>query len=117
MSGASRRFPELTEAQEAFLVSMTTQRVANLLETADFVADLSREAKDFLREAEPETLEFLRKARSSEIKELERGIDLVRAMKTAGRFVRWTVIVVFGCWVGFMTVWDRIASFFSFPKH
>ena len=107
-----RKFPDLTEAQEAFLVSLTTQRVANLMETADFISDLGNEAKDFLREAEPDTLKFLRKARSTEIKELERGIELVRAMKTTGRLIRWTVIIVFGCWLGAISIWDRIAGLF-----
>lgn len=104
------RYRGLTDAQEALLVALTDQRCANLMATADFVADLSDDAKNFLREAKPSTLRFLKDARDFEIAELESGIELVRAFKTAGRVVRWTVVTLFGAFVGAALIWDKISG-------
>jgi hypothetical protein len=106
----AERYRGLTDAQEALLVALSDQRCANLLATADFVADLSPEAKEFLREAKPKTLTFLKDAREAEIAELENGIELVRSFKTAGRVVRWTVVTLFGAFIGLTLIWDKISG-------
>lgn len=107
---SSDRYHSLTPAQEAVLVALSDQRCANLLASADFVADLTEDAKDFLRDAKPETLKFLKDARDVEISELQNGIELVRAFRTTGRVMRWTIVTLFSTLIGFLLIWDRLSS-------
>ncbi len=87
------------------MVALTDQRVVNLMESADFIADLPQETKDFLREAEPETLEFLRQARPDEVVKLASGIKLVQAFETTGKVIKALVILAFGLWLGITQIW------------
>jgi mannose/fructose/N-acetylgalactosamine-specific phosphotransferase system component IID len=59
MSGAKTTYPEITKAQWAVLEAMTDQRCANLLEAADFISDLSPEAKAFLKSADKKKIQSL----------------------------------------------------------
>jgi hypothetical protein len=52
-------YPEITPAQWAVLSAWTDQRCENMMEAADFVADLSPEAKKFLRDADKTKIEQL----------------------------------------------------------
>lgn len=52
-------YPEITRAQWAVLSAWTDQRCENMMEAADFVADLSPEAKKFLRDADKQKIEQL----------------------------------------------------------
>jgi hypothetical protein len=91
------------------LKMMTTQRFANLMEVADVIGDMKadglevlrklgdpdyKDMRRFLREGKPETFEFLANARKDEIAELQNGIELVRAFKTTGRFLKWAIITI-----------------------
>lgn len=46
------QYPELTPAQWSVIAALTDQRCANILEAADFISDLSPEAKAFLKSAD-----------------------------------------------------------------
>ena len=89
------------------LKMMTTQRFANLLEVADILGDMNADGieiirkigsadnndlRRFLRGATPETFKFLAGLRADEVGELANGIELVRAFKTTGRFMKWAII-------------------------
>lgn len=49
----------MTDVQKAFMVGMTDQRAANIWDAADFIADLSPEARAWLRGADKEKIEQL----------------------------------------------------------
>lgn len=106
-------YPEITQAQWATLVALTDQRCTNLLDAADFIADLPEETRDFLRQAKPETLEFLRDARPEEIGKLKDGIQLVVATQLLGRVGRWTVVTLFGTFMGMLLLWDKVAAWWK----
>jgi hypothetical protein len=42
----------VTDVQQAFWKGLTDQRVANMWDAADFIHDLSPEAREFLRKAD-----------------------------------------------------------------
>lgn len=52
-------YPEITRAQWAVLSAWTDQRCENMMEAADFVADLSPEAKAFFKSADKQKIERL----------------------------------------------------------
>lgn len=110
------KYPEITEAQWAVLVALTDERCKGLLEAIDFIRDLPDETRQFLRDAQPETVKFLRGARKEEIEKLQEGIQLVVATQLLGRVGRWTVVTLFGTFIGMMMIWDRLASWFKAAK-
>ena len=110
-----------TDVQEAFWVGLTPKRVADMWQMADIVGDMSADGieilrklgdpehkhlTEFMRDAKPETLTFLKDARPAEIAELENGIELVRAFRTTGRIVRWSIITLFGTFMGAITLYN-----------
>lgn len=109
------KYPEITEAQWAALVALTDERCKGLLEAIDLVRDLPDETRDFLRSAKPETVTFLREARPEEIAKLQEGIQLVVATQLLGRVGRWTVVTLFGTFVGMMIIWDKVSAWFKAP--
>ena len=90
---------EMTDVQEAFMRGMTDQRAANMWDAADFIADLSPEAREFLRSADK--------------KKIERVEAMLRFMD-AGNLV-WKFLIVggatlFGAITGILALWEYIAS-------
>ncbi|MCK1693750.1 hypothetical protein [Bradyrhizobium sp. 144] len=110
------KYPEITEAQWAALVALTDDRCKGLLEAIDFIQDMPDETRQFLRDAQPETVKFLRGARKEEIEKLQEGIQLVVATQLLGRVGRWTVVTLFGTFIGMMMIWDRLAAWFKASK-
>ncbi|MGO3933444.1 hypothetical protein [Rhodopseudomonas pseudopalustris] len=101
---------ELTEAQKAFLVCLTDQRVANILEAADDWFDLRPEAKDLLRNAKPETLEWLERASKDDIELLKYSISFISASRLLGKVGWFISAMLFGIAVGVLTLWDRVKT-------
>ena len=48
--------------------------------------------RKFLLNSKKETFNFLADARENEIEELREGIELVRAFRTTGKFLKWALI-------------------------
>ncbi len=103
-------YPEITPAQWSLLAALTDQRVTNYMEGADFIADLSKEAKDFLQNAKPGTLTFLKDLRPDELSELGNAIENARAFRRGGRLLRWGIITLFGTFVGMTVIWDKVSA-------
>ena len=106
----------MTDVQEAFWIGLTDQRVANLWEAADYISDLSAEGKEFLRSAKPETLTFLKELRKDEVEELGNAIENARAFRRGGRLLRWSIVTLFGTFVGMSVIWDKISALWKASK-
>jgi hypothetical protein len=105
-------FDDLTDVQRAFFVTLTDQRVANIVQAADDWHDLRPEAKDLLRNADPKTLGWLERASPEDIELLKYSISFIAASRLLGR-VSWIVgATLFGIAIGVMTLWDRMKAFF-----
>lgn len=81
---------------------MTDQRAANMWDAADFIAELSPEAREFLRGADK--------------KKIDRVEAMLRFMDVTG--IVWKFLIVggatlFGALMGVLTLWQYIASHFT----
>jgi len=92
---------EMTDVQHAFWVGMTDQRVANMWEAAEFIADMSPEAK-----------EFLRKADKRKIEELESTLRFMDASNIVLKFLWIGGATIFGAVIALSQAWDYLAKFF-----
>jgi hypothetical protein len=110
------KFPEVTQAQWAVLQALTDQRCANLMEAADFIADLPEETKNALMQGDKETWVFLRRLRPEELGELGNAIENARAFRKAGKMVRWSIVTLFGAFVGMSVIWDKISFLWKSAK-
>jgi len=99
---------KMTEAQKQFWVGMTPQRVANMWDAADFIADLPNESKDLLRNADKSTLKWMERARPEEIEQLQRSIKIMEASKLLTK-VFWFLIT--GAILTLLDVWQKLAAF------
>jgi hypothetical protein len=89
-------YPEITPAQWAVLSAWTDQRCENMMEAADFVADLSPAAKKFLREANEE-----------KIGQLNSNLEFYSTSKAIWRFL-WIGGSVL---VGLATLWKTLGEY------
>ncbi len=89
---------EMTDVQEAFLVGMTDQRAANIWDAADFIADLSPEAREFLLSADKE-----------KIKQLKENMEFYSTSKAIWRFF-W---VGGSMLLGLVTLWKTIGEYIT----
>jgi hypothetical protein len=92
-------YPEITPAQWAVLSAWTDQRCANMMGGADFVSDLSPEAKAFLRGAD-----------KAKIKQLNSNLEFYATSKAIWRFL-WIGGSVL---VGLVTFWKAIGEYVTF---
>lgn len=99
----------LTAAQEALLSAFTDQRCANILESADFIHDLTRAQKDFLTQAQPETLEFLRSLRKEEVE----GLQAYLTLRSTGSYIAWAVAALAAGMVTVLLLWNQGKIFFA----
>lgn len=77
---------------------MTDQRVANMWDAAEFIADLSPEAKEWLRKADKE-----------KIAELNASLDIYKTSKAIWRF-----LLVGGSVIGgLLTVWKTLGDYIT----
>ena len=91
----------MTDVQEAFMVMMTPQRVANLVEAADLIADLSPEAKEWLRRADKE-----------KIAELEATLKFWNNTNVIWRFLWIGGGTIVAAVVGIAQAWDWLSKLF-----
>lgn len=91
-------YPKITRAQWAVLSAWTDQRCQNMMESADFVADLSPEAK-----------EFLRKADKDKIEQLNSNLEFYSTSKAIWRFI-WVGGSVL---VGAATLWKTLGEYIT----
>lgn len=95
-------YPELTQAQWEVLSAFTDQRCANILESADFIHDLSPEAKEFLRTAD-----------KKKIKELNSNLDFMNAAGIIWKFIWVGGATAFGLFIGITQLWETISKYFK----
>jgi hypothetical protein len=93
----------LTAAQEALLTALTDQRCANILESADFIHDLSHKQKDFLTQADPATLDFLRTLRPEEVK----GLQAYLTLRSTSWYLAWAIGALITGLVLVLTLWNQ----------
>lgn len=102
----------MSDVQAAFWQGLTDQRVANMWDSADFIAELRPEARDLLRNADPKTMKWLERASEDDIAQLDYAIKFIGASKLLGR-AAWIVgATLFGIAIGVMTIWDRVKTLF-----
>lgn len=94
--------PDATDVQREFWKGMTDQRVANMWEAADFIHDLSPEAKEFLRRAD-----------KKKIRQLETHIDFMNAAGVVWKFLWVGVVALFSIFVGAAQLWDWFSKYFK----
>jgi mannose/fructose/N-acetylgalactosamine-specific phosphotransferase system component IID len=91
-------YPEITRAQWAVLSAWTDQRCQNMMEAADFVADLSPEAKAFLKSADKQ-----------KVRNLNANLEFYANTKAIWRFL-W---IGGSMLVGAATVWKTLGDYIS----
>lgn len=96
-------YPELSDAQWALLVSFTDQRCSNLMEAADFIADLSPEAKEFLRTAD-----------RKKIKALNDNTEFFATSKAVWKFLWIGGGGIIAVVIAISQLWKAIGDFFTF---
>jgi hypothetical protein len=102
MSPHGRFDPEtMTDVQRAFWVGMTDQRVANMWEAAEFIADLSPEAKDFLRHADKRKIEEL----ESTLRFMDASNIVLKVLWIGGA-------TIFGGIIAISQAWDYLSKIF-----
>ena len=89
---------KVTDVQKAFLNGMTDQRVANMWDAADFIADLS-----------PDTKEFLRKSDKQTIAQLDATLKFMNATGIVWKFLLAGGVTLFG----FVKAWEWLSQFFT----
>jgi hypothetical protein len=109
MSGRFRP-DDMTSVQEAFMVGLTDQRVANLWAAADDWAELSPDAKNLLRNADKTTLKWLERASPDDITQLQYSIKFMEASKLLGKVAWVTAAAICGGLITVLTLWDKIKS-------
>jgi hypothetical protein len=63
-----------------------------------------------------ETWKFLRRLRPEELDELGNAIENARAFRRAGKLVRWSIVTLFGAFVGMSVIWDKISPLWKSSK-
>jgi hypothetical protein len=95
-------YPEITRAQWAVLSAWTDQRCENMMESADFVADLSPAAKKFLKEADEKKIE-----------QLNSNMEFFATSKAVWKFLWIGGATLFGLVVGISQLWEHISKYFK----
>ena len=104
---------EMTDVQKAFWVGLTDQRIANIWEASDYIAELPQEAKDFLRNADKAALKWMERASPEDIAQLQYSIKFMEASKLLGR-VTWVIGgTMVGSIITAVALWDKFAAFFK----
>jgi len=93
---------DMTDVQEAFLIGMTDQRAANIWDAADFIADLSPEARAFLRTADKKKIE-----------QLDSTLRFMDATGIVWKFLWVGGATIFGLAVGISQAWEYISKYFT----
>ncbi len=119
---------EISVTQRAAVAALTDQRIANIFAMADLVGDFNPEVVEFLRclgdmdhkplrkfllDSRHETFGFLADLRPDELAELGNAIENARAIRRGGRLLKWSVVTLFGAFVGMSVVWDKVSAIFQ----
>lgn len=111
----------MSDVQEAFWVGLTDQRVANLWDAADLLADMPEHSRkllldvkkgpvEFLLNADPSTIAFLRKASEDQIDNLNDGLKLIVSLRLVARIVKAGLITMCGALISVLLVWEKVQS-------
>jgi hypothetical protein len=101
---------EMTDVQKAFWIGLTDQRIANIWEASDYIAELPREAKDLLRNADKSALKWLERASPDDIAQLQYSIKVMEATKLLAKIL-WFVIA--GVVLTMLNAWEKISALFK----
>lgn len=104
---------DMTDVQEAFWIGLTDQRVANLWEAADYIAELKPEAKDLLRNADKATLKWLERASEEDVAQLQYSIKFMEASKLLGKVAWIAAAAFFGALITLLTLWEKLQALFK----
>ncbi len=61
-------------------------------------------------ELQPKTQEFLSQLREEDIALMAEGLELVRATRTVGRFLKWAIIALLAVLVGATTLYENVVK-------
>ncbi len=100
----------MTDVQKAFWIGLTDQRIANIWEASDYIAELPKEAKDLLRNADKSALKWLERASPEDIAQLQQSIRFMEASKLLAK-VLWFLVA--GVVLTILNAWEKIAAFFK----
>jgi hypothetical protein len=101
---------KMTDVQKAFWFGLTDQRIANIWEASDYIADLPQEAKDLLRNADKSALKWLERASPEDIAQLQYSIKVMEASKLLAK-IFWFLIA--GAVMTLLGVWEKVSSVFK----
>lgn len=75
--------------------------------------DNSAETAVRMAELPEETREFLSQLREEDIALMKDGLDLVRSIRTIGRFMRWVVLGVLATLIGVVSLYENVMKMWS----
>ena len=101
---------EMSDVQKAFWMGLTDQRIANIWEASDYIADLPQEAKDLLRNADKSALKWLERASPEDIAQLQYSIKVMEASKLLAK-IFWFLIA--GAVMTLLGAWEKVSTFFK----
>jgi mannose/fructose/N-acetylgalactosamine-specific phosphotransferase system component IID len=92
-------YPEITRAQWEVLTAWTDQRCTNMMESADFISDLSPEAKLFLKNADKDKIE-----------QLNANMDFFASSKAIWKFIWIGGGAAFAVFMGITQLWQWMSE-------
>ena len=134
------RYAELSLVARRFLETLTDEKVVQLTEAADLIRELPSGARDFLEQTdietfkalrnirlrpevikfldntEEDTIKFLTGMRKEEVSDLKNGVAYARAFRLAGRFMRFSIGILFATVVGAVYLFDKFSGLFNSAK-
>lgn len=75
--------------------------------------DNSAETAVRMAELPEETREFLSQLREEDIALMKDGLDLVRSIRTIGRFMRWVALGVLATLIGVVSLYENVMKMWS----
>ncbi|WP_244430507.1 hypothetical protein [Brucella rhizosphaerae] len=69
--------------------------------------DTEAPVADRMIELPEETREFLSQLREEDIDLMKHGLDLIRSLRTIGRFMRWVVLAVLAVLIGVVSLYEN----------
>ena len=134
------RYIELPLVARRFLETLTDERVVQITEAADLIRDLQPGAREFLEQtdaatlkalkgvilrpelvkflnnAEPVTINFLSGMRDEEVGDLKNGVAYARAFRLSGRFLKFSIGIMFATTVGAVYLFDKFSAWLNWSK-
>lgn len=69
--------------------------------------DTEASVADRMIELPEETREFLSQLREEDIDLMKHGLDLIRSLRTIGRFMRWVILAVLAMLIGVVSLYEN----------